>query len=87
MASARISMNHNFSDQDILSMNYNRTNFTNQNNKNFIHSISNNSLNISGSSNDKSRDNLIEIEQNNIHMLILQRSLYIMKKRFEKSKG
>ena len=85
-----MTMNHNLSDQDFMSIKYNQfnqTNFSNEYKKNFIHSNSNNSADISGSSNDKSQDNIIDIEQNNIHMLILQRSLYIMKKRFEQNKS
>ena len=86
MSSNKKSMNYNSSEQDLLNINYNQTNFTVENtNMKFIHNNSNNELNISGSSNDKSQD-LVEIEQKNIHMLILQRSLFIMKKRFEQNK-
>ena len=86
MSSNKKSMNYNSSEQDLLNINYNQTNFTVENtNMKFIRNNSNNELNISGSSNDKSQD-LVEIEQKNIHMLILQRSLFIMKKRFEQNK-
>ena len=81
MTNKKISMNYNLSEQDLMNINYNQTNFTIENNMNIINN--NNELNISGSSNDKSQENIIEIEQKNIHMLILQRSLFLMKKKFE----
>ena len=84
MSNKKISMNYNLSEQDLMNINYNQTNFTIENNMNIINN--NNELNISGSSNDKSQENIIEIEQKNIHMLILQRSLFIMKKKFEHNK-
>ena len=83
MINKKISMNYNLSEQELN--NYNQTSFSiENNNSNIINN--NNELNISGASNDKSQENLIEIEIKNIHMLILQRSLYIMKRRFEKNK-
>ena len=87
MSSNKKSMNYNKSEEELLNNIYNQTNFTIENNNmKFIRNNSNNELNISGSSNDKSQDNLIEIELKNIHMLILQRSLFIMKKKFEQNK-
>ena len=83
MINKKESMNYNLSEHDLI--NYNQTSFSIGNNNININN-NNNELNISGSSNDKSQENLIEIELKNIHMLILQRSLYIMKKRFEKNK-
>ena len=83
MTTKKLSMNFNLSDQDII--NNNQTNFfIEKNNK--IMSNNNNDLSISGSSNDKSDENIIEIEIKNIHMLILQRSLYTLKRRFEQNK-
>ena len=83
MINKKISMNYNLSEQELI--NYNQTSFSiENNNSNIINN--NNELNISGASNDKSQENLVEIEIKNIHMLILQRSLYIMKRRFEKNK-
>ena len=83
MINKKVSMNYNLSEQELN--NYNQTSFSiENNNSNIINN--NNELNISGASNDKSQENLVEIEIKNIHMLILQRSLYIMKRRFEKNK-
>ena len=83
MTTKKISMNYNLSEQDLI--NYNQTNFSIENNNNIINNNTND-LNISGSSNDKSNENLIEIELKNIHMLILQRSLYTLKRRFQQNK-
>ena len=85
MTTKKVSMNYNLSEQDISNYNYNQTNFTLDNNIN-VNANNNNELNVSGSSLEKSQENLIEMEQKNIHMLILQRSLFIMKRRFEKGK-
>ena len=79
-------LNYNLSEQELMNSNYNQTNFSIGNNNNINIINNNNDLNISGSSNDKSQDNLIEIEIKNIHMLILQRSLYILKSRFNQNK-
>ena len=77
-------MNYNLSENDLV--NYKQTNFsTESNNINIINNI-NNKLNISGASKNKSPEHLIEIELKNIHMLILQRSLYILKRRFDQNK-
>ena len=83
MTSKKILKTYNLSEQDLI--NYNPTDFSLENNN--INILNNrNELNISDISNEKSQENLIEIEIKNIHMLILQRSLYIMKKRFEQNK-
>ena len=83
MTTKKLSMNYNISDQDLI--NYNQTNFSIENTNMNIINNNINELNISNSSN-KSQENLIEIELKNIHMLILQRSLYILKKKFEQNK-
>ena len=76
-------MNYNLSEQEISNYNnYNNTNYTIENNIN--NNI--NELNVSGASLEKSQENIIEMEQKNIQMLILQRSIYIMKNRFEKNR-
>ena len=46
----------------------------------------NSSIEKSNSLNDKNLQSKIEIEQKNIQMLIFQRSLYIMKQRFEQNR-
>ena len=84
MTSKKVSMNYNLSENDLV--NYKQTNFSTESNNINIINNSNNKLNISGSSKNKSPDHLIEIELKNIHMLILQRSLYILKRRFDQNK-
>jgi len=82
MKNKNIIMNYNLSEQEISNYNYNQTNYTIENNIN--NNI--NELNVSGGSLEKSQENIIEMEQKNIQMLILQRSIYIMKNRFGKNK-
>ena len=63
-------------------------NYNNQDNSNmmFKSSNSNENLLISQTSQNKNTEKLIDIELKNIHMLILQRSLYILKRKFELNK-
>ena len=84
MTSKKILKNYNLSEQDLI--NYNPNDFSLENNNMNFLNYNRNELNISNISNEKNQENLIEIEIKNIHMLILQRSLYIMKKRFEQNK-
>ena len=72
-------LSHNTSEQEMA--NYYQTGSS-------LSNILGSDVNISSSSlnNKQSQENLAEIEQKNIHMLILQRSLFIIKQKFSNNK-
>ena len=87
MISKNVSINQSLIEQDLV--NYNHTDFSKENNNiNNINKITNNINNLKSNRelNIKNHEQLIEIEIKNIHMLILQRSLYILKRRFVQNK-
>ena len=90
MTTKKIMLKYNFSETKLIKHENKQIKVINSNINNKIINNNNNVYNksiINGiNKNYKSQENLIEIELKNIHMLILQRSLYIIKRRFEQNK-